>query len=143
MLVLADAGWAIGEILDDVADPLDQAVQGLFAGHREASRTVAVRAISLAVNGRLNRRFRPSFTAGLKAAGAVTWVHSLIDPAAIRRFRDLGIGVYSDEPFPPLDEAAPNARMPSFSGQDATPPCLAPVNGNAARRGRRSSRPPL
>jgi len=32
-----------------------------------------------------------------------------------------GIGVYSDEPFPPLDEAAPNARMPSFSGQDATP----------------------
>jgi hypothetical protein len=52
----------------------------------------------------------------------VTYVHSLIDPAAIRRFWDLGIGVYSDEPFPPLDEAAPNARMPSFSGQDATPP---------------------
>jgi hypothetical protein len=52
----------------------------------------------------------------------VTYVHSLIDPAAIRRFWDLGIGVYSDEPFPPLDEAAANARMPSFSGQDATPP---------------------
>ena len=46
MLVLAGAGWAIGEILDDVADPLDQAVQGFFAGHREASRTVAVRAIT-------------------------------------------------------------------------------------------------
>jgi hypothetical protein len=32
----------------------------------------------------------------------MTYVHSLIDPAAIRRFWDLG--------------------MPSFSGQDATPP---------------------
>ena len=79
-------------------------------------------ALSLAVNGRQNRRFRPSFTAGLKAAGAVTYVHSLIDPAAIRHFWDLGIAIYSDEPFPPLDEAAPNARMPSLSGQDATPP---------------------
>jgi hypothetical protein len=77
--------------------------------------------LSLAVNGRQNRRFRPSFTAGLKAAGAVTYVHSLIDPAAIRL---LGPGDrrLPDEPFPPLDEAAPNARMPSFSGQDATPP---------------------
>ena len=52
----------------------------------------------------------------------MTYVHRLIDPAAIRRFWDLGIGVYSDEPFPPLDEAAPHARMPSISGQDATPP---------------------
>ncbi len=78
--------------------------------------------LSLAANGRQGRRFQPSFTAGLKAAGAVTYVHSLIDPAAIRRFWDLGIGVYSDEPFPPLDEAAPNVRMPTFSRQDATPP---------------------
>ena len=53
---------------------------------------------------------------------AVTYVHSLIDPAAVRRFWDVGIGVYSDEPFPPLGEAAPNLRMPTFSRQDATPP---------------------
>jgi hypothetical protein len=73
--------------------------------------------LSLAVNGRQNRRFRPSFTAGLKAAGAVTSVHSLIDPAAIRRFWDLGIGVYSDEPFPPLDEAAPMRGCRASAGR--------------------------
>lgn len=78
-------------------------------------------ALSLAANGRQGRRFQPSFPDGLKAAGAVTYVHSLADPAAIRRFWDLGIGVYSDEPFPPLEETAPRVRMPSFHREDATP----------------------
>ena len=47
---------------------------------------------------------------------------SLIDPAAIQRFWDLGIGVYSDEPFPPLNESATDVQMPSFSSKDAAPP---------------------
>jgi hypothetical protein len=47
---------------------------------------------------------------------------SLIDPAAIPRFWDLGIGVHSDEPFPPLDGSSAEIRMPSFRGEDATPP---------------------
>jgi hypothetical protein len=34
------------------------------------------------------------------------YVHSLGDPNQIQRFWDLGIGVYSDEPFPPLGGTA-------------------------------------
>jgi glycerophosphoryl diester phosphodiesterase len=78
--------------------------------------------LTLAANGRQGRRFQPALTAGLKAAGAVTYVHSLVDPAAIRRFWDLGIGVYSDEPFPPLNGSSPRIRVPSFRRGDATPP---------------------
>lgn len=52
----------------------------------------------------------------------MTYVHSLVDPAAIRRFWDLGIGVYSDEPFPPLDGSSAEIRVPSFRRGDATPP---------------------
>jgi hypothetical protein len=33
-------------------------------------------------------------------------VHSLGDPNQIQRFWDRGIGVYSDEPFPPLGGTA-------------------------------------
>jgi glycerophosphoryl diester phosphodiesterase len=79
-------------------------------------------ALSLAANGRQSRRFRPSFADGLKAAGAVTYVHSLDDQAAIRHFWELGIGVYSDEPFPPLDEATHDVRMPNFNETGTTPP---------------------
>ena len=78
--------------------------------------------LSLAANGRQSRRYRPSFADGLKAAGAVTYVHSLDDPGAIGRFWELGIGVYSDEPFPPLDEPAANLWMPNFKRRDADPP---------------------
>ena len=46
ILVLAGAGWAIGELVNGVADPLDYAVQAFFVGHRETSRTVAMRAIT-------------------------------------------------------------------------------------------------
>jgi glycerophosphoryl diester phosphodiesterase len=74
--------------------------------------------LSLAANGRQGRRFRQSFANGLRAAGAVVYVHSLGDPAQIQRFWDLGIGVYSDEPFPPLAAAAtttPALKVPTFS----------------------------
>ena len=66
-------------------------------------------------------RYRPSFARALQAAGAVTYVHSLADPAQVRRFQALGIGVYSDEPFPPLDESAAQLQIPSF-GPDADRP---------------------
>jgi len=46
ILVLTGAGWAIGELVNGVADPLDQTVQAFFVGHRETSRTVAMRAIT-------------------------------------------------------------------------------------------------
>ena len=42
ILVLNGAGWAIGELVNGVADPLDYAVQAFFVGHRETSRTVAI-----------------------------------------------------------------------------------------------------
>jgi hypothetical protein len=61
--------------------------------------------LTLAANGREDRRYRPSFTNALRGAGANVYVHSLGDPAQIQRFWDLGIGVYSNEPFPPLGGA--------------------------------------
>jgi glycerophosphoryl diester phosphodiesterase len=62
--------------------------------------------ISLAANGRQARRYRPSFASALKGLGANVYVHSLGDPNQIQRFWDRGIGVYSDNPFPPLGGAA-------------------------------------
>jgi glycerophosphoryl diester phosphodiesterase len=58
--------------------------------------------ISLAANARQGRRYRPSFASALKGIGANTYVHSLGDPNQIQRFWDRRIGVYSDDPFPPL-----------------------------------------
>jgi glycerophosphoryl diester phosphodiesterase len=78
--------------------------------------------LSLAANGRQGRRYRRSFAEALMAAGAVTYVHSLADPAQIRRFQGLGIGVYSDEPFPPLDAGAAELRMPAFDPAGQRPP---------------------
>jgi glycerophosphoryl diester phosphodiesterase len=71
-------------------------------------------ALSLAANGRQGRRFRQSFANGLRAAGAVVYVHSLGDPAQIQRFWDLGIGVYSNDPFPPLGAAPTVLETPRF-----------------------------
>ena len=62
--------------------------------------------ISLAANARQGRRYRPSFASALKGVGANVYVHSLGDPNQIQRFWDRQIGVYSDNPFPPLDAAA-------------------------------------
>jgi glycerophosphoryl diester phosphodiesterase len=62
--------------------------------------------ISLAANARQGRRYRPSFASALKGVGANVYVHSLGDPNQVQRFWDLGIGVYSDDPFPPLGGAA-------------------------------------
>ena len=58
--------------------------------------------LSLAANGRESRRYRPSFASALKGVGANVYVHSLGDPNQIQRFWDRQIGVYSDNPFPPL-----------------------------------------
>jgi glycerophosphoryl diester phosphodiesterase len=79
-------------------------------------------ALSLAANGRQGRRYRPELTGALRAAGAVTYVHSLAGPADIQRFWDLGVGVYSDEPFPPLGAATPAVRAPAFDPSTALPP---------------------
>jgi len=62
--------------------------------------------ISLAANARQGRRYRPSFASALKGLGANVYVHSLGDPNQIQRFWDRGVGVYSDEPFPPLGGTA-------------------------------------
>jgi glycerophosphoryl diester phosphodiesterase len=61
--------------------------------------------ISLAANAQQGRRYRPSFASALKGVGANVYVHSLGDSAQIQRFWDQGIGVYSDDPFPPLGAA--------------------------------------
>jgi hypothetical protein len=47
---------------------------------------------------------------------------SLAGPADIQRFWDLGVGVYSDEPFPPLGAATPAVRAPAFGPSTALPP---------------------
>ena len=87
-------------------------------------------ALSLAANGRQGRRYRPELTGALRAAGAVTYVHSLAGPADIQRFWDLGVGVYSDEPFPPLGAATPAVRAPAFDPSTACrPPERAGQNG--------------
>jgi glycerophosphoryl diester phosphodiesterase len=78
--------------------------------------------LSLAANGRQARRYRPELAQALRDAGAVTYVHSLAGPADIQRFWDLGIGVYSDEPFPPLSAGGPAVRAPSFDPEAAQPP---------------------
>jgi hypothetical protein len=86
--------------------------------------------ISLRENALQGRRYRKSFTDALKAAGAVPYVHSIRDPVQIQRFWDLGIPVYSDDPFPPLAGAtaarAPALEDPAFEDTfrdaDGTPP---------------------
>jgi hypothetical protein len=70
--------------------------------------------ISLVANHRQSRRFRASFANALKAAGAVTYVHTPPRPADIQRFWDTGVGVYSDEPFPPLGTTPPQLITPTF-----------------------------
>ncbi|HEY8557582.1 MAG TPA: hypothetical protein VIM97_09615, partial [Actinomycetes bacterium] len=67
-------------------------------------------------------RYRKSFTDGLEAAGAVPYVHSIGDPVQVQRFWDLGIPVYSDEPFPPLASTAATLKAPTFSNADGMPP---------------------
>jgi glycerophosphoryl diester phosphodiesterase len=79
--------------------------------------------LSLRENGLQGRRYRRSFTDALEAAGAVPYVHSIRDPATVQRFWDLGIPVYSDEPFPPLaGAAAATLEAPTFRGADGMPP---------------------
>ena len=78
-------------------------------------------AVAGAGHGRLGRRYRPELTGALRAAGAVTDVHSLADPADIQRFWDLGVGVHSDEPFPPLGATIPAVRTPAFGPSRALP----------------------
>ena len=46
---------------------------------------------------------------------AVPCVHSIRDPVQVQRFWDLGIPVYSDEPFPPLASTAATLETPTFS----------------------------
>jgi glycerophosphoryl diester phosphodiesterase len=79
-------------------------------------------ALSLAANGRQGRRYRPELADALRAAGAVVYVHSLAGPADIQRFWDLGVGVYSDEPFPPLGAGSPVLRTPAFDDAGADRP---------------------
>jgi hypothetical protein len=84
--------------------------------------------ISLIENARQGRRYRKAFTDGLEAAGAVPYVHSIRDPVQVQRFWDLGIPVYSDDPFPPLASSAataartPALKDPEFTNADGLPP---------------------
>ena len=82
--------------------------------------------ISLIENGRQGRRYRKSFTDGLEAAGAVPYVHSIRDPVQVQRFWDLGIPVYSDEPFPPIAATAA-ARAPALKDPEFTNDGLPPA----------------
>ena len=68
--------------------------------------------LSLAANGRESRRYLASFASALRGLGANAYVHSLSDPGQIQRFWDRGVGVYSDDPFPPLDAAATLREAP-------------------------------
>ena len=52
----------------------------------------------------------------------MVYVHSLAGPADIQRFWDLGVGVYSDEPFPPLGAGGPVLRTPAFDDAGADRP---------------------
>jgi len=76
--------------------------------------------ISLNANHFQNRRYRASFVAALKAAGAVPSVHSIDNPADAQRFWDLRVALYSNEPFPPFGATAPQLLTPRF-GKDVTP----------------------
>lgn len=46
ILVLIGGGWAIGDLLEGVADPVDLAVQAFFVGHRAAWPTAAMRVVT-------------------------------------------------------------------------------------------------
>jgi glycerophosphoryl diester phosphodiesterase len=95
--------------------------------------------LSLAANGRQGRRYRPELTGALRAAGAVTYVHSLAGPADIQRFWDLGVGVYSDEPFPPLGAATPAVRAPAFDPAAALPPRMTALDLEVGEEGAEAS----
>ncbi len=58
--------------------------------------------LTLAQNQQQSRRYTPAFAQALKAAGANVYVHSLTDATTVQSFWDQGVGVYSNEPFPPL-----------------------------------------
>lgn len=65
-------------------------------------------ALSLSANMAQQRRYTPQFVARLRAAGAVAYVHSITNTDKTQAFAALGIGVYSNGPFPPFDiEPAP------------------------------------
>jgi glycerophosphoryl diester phosphodiesterase len=83
-------------------------------------------AISLAENAAQGRRYRKSFTDSLRANGVVPYVHTIRDNAQAQRFWDLGIAIYTDEPFPPLTGPVPALQTPEFdpesSVDDGSPP---------------------
>jgi hypothetical protein len=58
--------------------------------------------LSLADNMSQQRRYSAAFVARLRAAGAVTYVHSLTNSEAVQSFAALGVGIYSNGPFPPF-----------------------------------------
>jgi integrase len=92
---------------------VEQAKQALASGVSLSSDAY------VAANGRESRRYSPSFATALKHLGANVYVHSLSDPVQIQRFWDLGVGVYSDDPFPPLDTATTLREAPQ-------PPLITP-----------------
>jgi glycerophosphoryl diester phosphodiesterase len=55
---------------------------------------------TLVQNSEEGRRYTAQFAAALRDAGAVVYVHSLHDEAAMKPYADSGIGVYSDGPYP-------------------------------------------
>ena len=61
---------------------------------------------SLAANNSEGRRFSPSFALALQNAGAVVYVHSTSDPDTMAEFVERRVGVYSDGPLGPADDAA-------------------------------------
>ncbi len=52
--------------------------------------------LTLSENSNQRRRYTPGFAEALREAGAVPYVHSLSSPEEIEKFRQLGIGVYSN-----------------------------------------------
>ncbi|MCB1004527.1 MAG: hypothetical protein KDB35_10135, partial [Acidimicrobiales bacterium] len=64
--------------------------------------------LSLSANMAQQRRYSAGFVAQLESGGAVCYVHSLGDVAAISSFASKRVGVYSNGPFPPFTtEPAP------------------------------------
>ncbi|MFP3899972.1 MAG: hypothetical protein ACLFXM_03890, partial [Acidimicrobiia bacterium] len=97
------------EVVEFVRDNRTPAVM-MWAKTRDPS-------LTLRQNHFKGRRFTPRFAERLRAAGAVTMVHSLGDREAIARFASLGVAVYSDGPW---DVTGPDDGAPTVPPASST-----------------------
>ena len=94
--------------------------------------------LTLAENNAQRRRYDAGFVATLGAAGAVSFVHTLDDPAQIGWFAERQVGVYTNEAAPPSGSPSPTpsattspSESPSASPSPSESPTESPTGSTS------------